>query len=189
MDNTELINKIQRGDSAAFKFLYQKYNSKVYQFTKLYVLSKNDAEEVVQEVFIKLWEQRETLSEIKNIDNYLFILSRNLIFNLSRKKINRDFLKLTIDKALFVENKTDVFEDIIYSDLKRQIYSLVNKLPKRQRDVFLLSRESCLTNKEIAQRLDISVKTVERHMTEALKTLREKCPSIIFVLGLVDFFV
>ena len=151
--------------------MYERYWPKVYNFTNLYVLSSDIAEEIVQEVFIKLWENRESIDEEKNFDGYLFIVTRNLIFNHSRQELNRTFYQLTMLEA--IEEPHSVEEELETADLRQYIGSLIEMLPPRQQEVFRLSREKHLTYNEIAQKLDISEKTVERHMGEALKFLRK----------------
>lgn len=171
MDEKKAITRIKNGDKEAFTFLYQRYWSKVYNFTNLYILSPDASEEIVQEVFIKLWENREDIDEHKNFDGYLFIITRNLIFNHSRQDFNRLFYQATMLKA--VEESYSVEEELETADLREYIHSLIDMLPPRQQEVFRMSREDQLTYNEIAQKLQISEKTVERHMTEALKFLRK----------------
>lgn len=171
MNEKEAIAKIKYGDKEAFTFLYERYWPKVYNFTNLYVLSSDAAEEIVQEVFIKLWENRESIDEQKNFDGYLFIVTRNLIFNHSRQDFNRTFYQDTLFDA--IEEPHSVEEELETADLREYIYSLIGMLPPRQKEVFKLSREEHLTYGEIAQKLQISEKTVERHMGEALKFLRK----------------
>lgn len=171
MNEKEAIAKIKYSDKEAFTFLYERYWPKVYNFTNLYVLSSDIAEEIVQEVFIKLWENRESINEEKNFDGYLFIVTRNLIFNHSRQDINRTFYQATLFEA--IEEPHSVEEELETADLREYINSLIGMLPPRQKEVFKLSREEQLTYGEIAQKLQISEKTVERHMGEALKFLRK----------------
>ena len=96
MNEKEAIIKLKTcNDKAAFAFLYRSYWAKVYNFTRLYITSAVDVEEIVQEVFIKIWENREALDEEQNFAGYLFITMRNLVFNRSRKNLNEPFYQLS----------------------------------------------------------------------------------------------
>lgn len=171
MSETELIQLLNKGNKEAFTSLYYLYCDKVHHFCRLYLTSSSIAEEVVQEVFIKLWEIRGGVNEHENLAGFLFIITRNLIFDNSRKNFNENFYRMTVlaayDEAYDVEGEFDA------QDMKRYIDRLVNELPPRQKEVFLLSRNENLSYKEIAERLDITPKTVERHINEVLKYLRK----------------
>lgn len=158
-------------DKEAFAILYKRYWRKVYNFADLYALSSEASEEIVQEVFIKLWESRKFIDEEKNFDGFLFIITRNLIFNQSRKNFNQTFYQTTVLEAM--DESYSIEEELETSDLKEYISSLFALLPPRQQEVFRMSRERQLTYKEIAGELKISEKTVEHHMSEALKFLRK----------------
>ena len=138
MSEKELIILLKNGDEKAFTTLYRLYWSKVYNFSRLYLSSITEVEEVVQEVFVKVWETRDFLRADDNFKGYLFIITRNLIFNQFRKSFNENAYKLTVLSA-----------------------------------VFKMSRDEHLTYKEIATRLNISEKTVERHINEAIKFLKK----------------
>lgn len=185
MNNHFLLNEISKDDSKAFTKLYELYWSQVFEFTRLYILLEEDSEEIVQEVFIKLWENRKTLYTIRNFDSYLFIMTRNMIFNFSRQKMNRNFLKITIDEAINLQAEDNTLNTIIYKDLQIYIKQLIEELPPRQKEVFKLSREEKMTYKEIASLLKITPKTVERNISEALKKIRKQIP----LVSLMFFFL
>lgn len=147
------------------------YWSKVYNFSRLYLSSITEVEEIVQEVFVKVWETRDLLREDDNLKGFLFIITRNLIFNQFRKSFNENAYKLTVLGS--VVDSYDIEDELSAADLKQFIQQLVKELPPRQQEVFQLSRDDHLSYKEIAIRLNISEKTVERHINEALKFLRK----------------
>ena len=153
MNERERVLAIKGGDHQAFIDLYNEYWSQVYDFSRLYIATIADAEEIVQDVFVKLWESRHLLKEDENIKGFLFIVTRNIVFNKNKKRVNEDYCA---------------------SQLKIFIDRLINSLPEQQRKCFLLSREESLSYKEIAERLGISQKTVEIHMGKALKFLKDK---------------
>lgn len=177
MNERERVLAIKGGDHQAFIDLYNEYWSQVYDFSRLYIATIADAEEIVQDVFVKLWESRYLLKEDENIKGFLFIVTRNIVFNRHKKKVNENLLKTSVLSAFGHEsyyNSTSVEEDYCASQLKIFIDKLINSLPEQQRKCFLLSREENLSYREIAERLGISQKTVEIHMGKALKFLKDK---------------
>ncbi len=171
MDEKELITAVRNGSEVAFEEIYHRYWLRVYHFTGLYITNKEEIKEIVQDVFLKLWESRRFLQEKENLKGYLFIITRNHIFNKSRKKyFNRDFYQLTIDNALeysyYIENELEAKE------LEIRIEQLIKEMPPQRQTVFCLSRKEYKTYKEIASLLDITEKTVERHINEAIKYIK-----------------
>ena len=155
MSEKELIILLKNGDEKAFTTLYRLYWSKVYNFSRLYLSSITEVEEVVQEVFVKVWETRDFLRADDNFKGYLFIITRNLIFNQFRKSFNENAYKLTVLSAAM--DYYDMEDELSAADLKEFIKRMVGEL----------------TYKEIATRLNISEKTVERHINEAIKFLKK----------------
>lgn len=171
MNDQEVLLALKAGDEDAFKCLYNRYKEKVYNFARLYNTSSLEVEEIVQEVFVKLWESRDVLDVEKNIEGYLFIITRNHIFNSSRRHFNEPFYQVTVLEAL--EESYNIEEELETSDLREYVQTLINMLPPRQQEVYRLSREKHLTYKEIASNLHISEKTVEHHISDALKFLKK----------------
>lgn len=177
MNEKELVLALKDGEHQAFIHLYNEYWGQVYDFSRLYINTIADTEEIVQDVFVKLWESRHLLKENENIKGFLFIVTRNIIFNRTKKKINDNLFKTSVLSAFGNEscyNSSSVEEDYCASQLNIFINKLINSLPEQQRKCFLLSREENLSYKEIAERLGISQKTVEIHMSKALKFLKDK---------------
>lgn len=171
MEENELILLLKQSNQEAFTTLYKKYWKQVYNFSRLYLTSQSVAEEVVQEVFIKVWESRDFMREGDNFKGLLFIITRNLIFNMHRKNLNEDFYKMTILSAM--ENSYDIEEEIDAKNLSEYIDLLIADLPPRRREIFNLSRKENKSYKEISQLLGVSEKTVENQIGEALKFLRK----------------
>ena len=167
MDNQTLILALKNGSEEAFTSLYHKYCDKVYKFCRLYYTNDSTTEEVV----IKLWDIRSYVNENENLEGLLFIITRNMIFSNSKKNFNETFYKMSILAAY--DKAYDIEEELHAKDLRIYIERLVNELPPRQKEVFYLSRHEQLSYKEIAERLDITPKTVERHINEALKYLKK----------------
>ena len=177
MTEKELIILLKEGDEKAFTTLYRRYWSKVYNFSRLYLSSILEIEEVVQEVFVKVWESRSLLREDDNFKGFLFVITRNLVFNQFRRSFNENAYKLTVLSSIMPYYNLE--EELTAADLQEFIEKMVKELPPRQQEVFNLSRNAHLTYKEISIRLNICEKTVERHINEALKFLKK---NIMFYL-------
>ena len=192
MEERKLILLLKQGSKDAFTALYKQYWKQVYNFSRLYLTSADAAEEVVQEVFIKIWETREFLREwagmspgkfLREDDHFkglLFIITRNLIFNRHRKNVNEDFYKVTVLAAL--EEPYDVEEEIDAHNLQEYIDRLIDELPPRRREIFNLSRKEQKSYKEIAILLNISEKTVENQISEALKYLKKNITLLLLFI-------
>ena len=177
--NTEhdLLTALKQGDEKAFNTIYNKYVGQVYNFCKLYIINNDEIEEVVQDVFVRLWESRYAIREDDNFKGLLFIITRNLVFNETRKSFNHDFYTVSIIDA--IENMTDentsydVEEDLETKDLSEFIDKLISELPPQRQKIFNLSRKEQKTYREIAEMMNLSEKTVEHQISDALKYLRK----------------
>lgn len=170
MEEKQLIKLLKEGDKEAFSLLYKQYWDQVYRFCQLYLNSKERVEDVVQEVFIKVWESRDFIREDDHFKGLLFIITRNLIFNQYRKNLNESFYKMTVLSAM--ETSYDIEEEIVACDLSEYIDQLIAELPEKRREIFNLSRKEHKSYKEIALLLNISEKTVENQISKALKYLK-----------------
>lgn len=181
MNEKELLLTLKSGNRQSFTILYKQYWNQVYNFSRLYLTTREAAEEVVQEVFVKVWESREFIREDDNFKGLLFIITRNLIFNQSRKNFNENFYKMTMLAAM--EQSYDMEAEIDAKNLKEYIDQLIEELPPQRKLIFTLSRNEHLSHKEIAERLAISEKTVENQISAAIRFLRKNVQLLsIFLL-------
>lgn len=171
MSEKELLLTLKTGNRHSFTVLYNQYWSQVYNFSRLYLTSRDAAEEVVQEVFVKVWESREFIREDDNFKGLLFIITRNLIFNQSRKSFNEDFYKITMLAAM--EQSYDMEAEIDAKNLREYIDQLIADLPPKRKLIFTMSRNENMSYKEIAEKLNISEKTVENQISSAIKYLKQ----------------
>jgi RNA polymerase sigma-70 factor (ECF subfamily) len=142
------------------------------------------AEDVVQEVFIKLWDKRDTLDGVNNIKSYLFQATKNSSLNWLKSKKNQNE---SINDVNFTHGSSNnIEEQIEFEETQNKITQALSLLPTKCKAVFLLSRNEDKTYKEIAEGLNISVKTVENHMGKALKILRSELGVVLFVLFLLE---
>lgn len=170
----------RKDDLDSFSGIYDGYWKKVLGFTRLYLTDPYEQEEVVQEAFIKLWEMRDEIDRHKSVDGLLFIITRNLIFDRRRRSLNESALKDAL--RLAAEEEYDLEGQIDSDDLRQYIRKLVDLLPERQRESFILSRYKHLSIKDIAGRMSISERGVERNIYLALKFIRKHLPLFILFM-------
>ena len=180
MKEEELIEQVKNGNNIAFAALYDYYWQKVYNFTKLYVTSSDSISEIVQDVFVKFWESRHLLDSNRKVEGFLFIITRNIIFNKARSRMREDMFKMTVLRSIENEEPYNQEDRMVAEDLKEYIDRLIAVLPERQREIFLMSREENMTYREIAARCGIGEKAVERHIHLTLKFLKKNL--LLFML-------
>jgi RNA polymerase sigma-70 factor (family 1) len=164
-----LIKELTKGNLLAFNTLYKEYSARLYRFAYAYLKSEEEAEELVQEVFTIIWEKRTAIREELSFKSFLFTIAFNIIRKHFRTKAYlTEYFKSTADQP--PDSQTS--EKIAYDSLYQYIRELVEKLPLRRKEIFVKSRFDGLTIKEIAEELNISHKTVENQLTEALKFIR-----------------
>jgi RNA polymerase sigma-70 factor (ECF subfamily) len=159
------------GSQAAYKELFMRLHERLKKFAYSILKSHEEAEELVSDIFIRIWQKRERLTEIESPRLYFYTTVKNLAFTrLSRQKrevsVSGDDWLVKMDSVFFDPEKLMMTEEII-----RQIRQAVNELPPRCRLVFLLVKEDGLRYKEVAQLLHLSVKTIENQMTIALRRI------------------
>ncbi|WBL23007.1 RNA polymerase sigma-70 factor [Zunongwangia sp. HRR-M8] len=170
--NGELLISLKKGDENTFGYIFDAFYEKLLAFTIGYTKDKAVAEDIVQQSFIKLWEKRKNLAEDTVIDAYLFTLCRNNFIDRYRKERNTILLtdELYLESVLESESESD--EKTAYK--KQLLHKAITKLPEKCKEVFLLKQNENLRNKEIAAYLKISEKTVEDHISRAMRLLRRE---------------
>ncbi|SFE83466.1 RNA polymerase sigma factor [Thermophagus xiamenensis] len=170
----KIISGLKNGDKAIIDYLYAKYHKRIYAFAYSLLKVEEDSMDVVHEVFIKLWEKRKELNKNSRIEHLFFTITRNTVLSMFRKMASeRKYQKniLNIVSSNNVEASTENLVD--YYLLKEKLDEIVAKLPNKSRLVYILSREKGYSNKEISVQLNIAEKTVEDHLTRALKFIRQ----------------
>lgn len=169
----ELLEQLRLGSEKAFEALYWRYNERIYHFVYSLLFDKSLAEDVTQNIFLKIWERREGVDPSRGIDAYLFTIARHLVYKTTERM-------LRIESYLDLENMGDTDDgglgeqELEAASLRRYIERLVELMPSARQEIFRLSRFRHLPNKEIANRLSISEKTVETQLYRALRFLRER---------------
>jgi RNA polymerase sigma-70 factor, ECF subfamily len=167
-----LALRIKQGDNQAFELLFRKYYVRLCGFSNKFLSDPEEAREVAQEAFIKIWEGREDIDPENSLKSYLFKIAQNLSLNILRKKkIETRYLE--IFKQVYIEHSDfSVYDSLLVQELEDKIAAAVNTIPPKCKRVFELSRIEGLKYNQIAEILNISVKTVEAQISKALSILR-----------------
>lgn len=171
-DDKELYKKLKEGDRLAFKALFQKYYAFLCHYAGQYLHGSDMAEETVQEFFVHLWEKRESLNIETSVKPYFFRSIKNQCLNLlQHQKIKNRYTGKVMEAA---HREADPEQYYMEVDLIQRIEKSIESLPPKRQEIFRLSREQGLKYTEIAEELNLSVKTVEAQMGLALKHLRNE---------------
>lgn len=183
-DNTILIESLRNGDESAYTYLIDTYHHKLCVYANSLVKNVYSAEDIVQNVFIKVWEQRTRLKTEHSLKSFLYKLVYNEFIDLYRKNQSLFSLEKSYYDALngiVQEEDSESFQRVLNAVNKE-----IENLPPKCKEVFILSKKEGLTNIEIAEHLDVSIKTVEAQITKAFSILRtsleEKIKSVLFLL-------
>lgn len=169
----EIFNSIKLGDEKALEMLFHEYYQPLCQFAFSFLNDREEAEEVVQNSFVRIWEKRQEISIQTSAKAYLYQVIRNSCLNeLKHQKVKIQHQKWSIMDGDGMEQSSDSMA--IRGELEEKIKQAMQKLPEQCRLVFSLSRFEDLKYKEIADQLNISVKTVENQMGKALKIMRQE---------------
>ncbi|MBN2776839.1 MAG: RNA polymerase sigma-70 factor [Bacteroidales bacterium] len=164
-----LFERIKAGSKTEFDTLFRFYYEDLCRFAVFLSCSAEDAEEIVQDVFYKLWVKRQSIEIKISAKAYLFTAVRNTVYNIHKhEKIKKKYIEETRLENSIVDPEESNANEEIY----KRIDSVIDLMPEKRREVFRLSKVEGLKYKEIAEKLNISTKTVENHMGEALKFLR-----------------
>lgn len=181
----ELVKKLKEGDSFAFEVLFYKYRNKVKGFAVKIVPTQVDPEEIVQEVFVKLWLKKEAVDPGKDFQSYLFSIAKHLVLDHLKSAVNRKlyFVGEHFQQDLLIEEGQ---ENVLQEDAEEKLQRLIDEIPERRREIFRLSRFEGLSYKQIAERLNISENTVDSQIRNALAFLRKEFRKFI-VLAFLYF--
>jgi RNA polymerase sigma-70 factor (family 1) len=171
-DESKLLRELSQGSERAFTELYNRYKNVVYSCAMKITKSKTLSDEVVQEIFLKIWCKKEALTDIAHFESYIFIMARNQVFNLLKKIARERNLKNEI-------HYNSISFDLADSALEEQQFKaifnkIIKQLPPQQQKVYRMVREEDLNYQQIAELLEISPLTVQKHMAQATKLIRLK---------------
>lgn len=167
-----LISRLKEGDKEAFEVIFNEYSTKLYFFALSYLHIEEEAEEIVQNVFVSLWEHRSFLDELRSLKSYLYKATVNCVYNyFKHEAIRRKHLAYVLRQDAAEDDSSEKNMDL--DDLTKNLESLVARLPQMQQKIFKMSRWDGLSHGEIAQQLGLSVRSVENHIYRSLKFFKE----------------
>ena len=173
MDERQLIEMLREGDPLSFEILFQQYYVRFYNFVRNLIKDSHNAEDIVQNVFMKVWINRKNLHPDQSIHNYIYVLTKHEVLNHIRdRKAYTQIERLVMsDQPSSLAVNDEAFQ---IRDLDSRIRTFIASMPEQRRKVFMLSRYKGLGNKAIADMLGLSVRTVDRHINMALTSLKKE---------------
>lgn len=173
MSDKQLVERLKCADSNAFKELYHKYVQKLYAFTLRTAKSPALAEDVVHDVFVKVWDKRDQIDPGQSFQAYLFTIARNHLLNFIKREAHKDDIidQMIKNTAPVQNNSTN--EQVLYNESHRLFQEAIDQLPAKRKEVFQLCHLEGLTYLEAADRMDITESTVNTQMVKARKSIKK----------------
>ncbi len=186
-DDREFVESLKKGDFIAFDILFRKYSESLYAFALSITRDSFAAEEITQLVFLKVWEKRDQINEHLSFKSFLFSVTYHETISWLRKEKSE---KMRIGEFVRISGfqTSETEQTVEFRNIEGLANQLIQEMPEKRKEIFKLSREQGFSNKEIAVKLGISIKTVENQMTSALNFLREKLGKHD-ILGLLFYFL
>ncbi|HUP13426.1 MAG TPA: RNA polymerase sigma-70 factor [Niastella sp.] len=170
----ELLKLVAEGDRNAFTQIYNNYRNKIYSIAFELTESTTVAEEIVQDVFLKIWVKRGSLHEIEHFRAYLFTITRNYVFTALKRIARKETIKVSaiLDAPLY-DNDTD--DRVLNNEYTRILQAAIDRLPEQQKQVYNLIKKEGLKREEAAAALHLSPETVKTHLAQAMRSIRTYC--------------
>lgn len=183
-----IVKRLAADEKKALDELYNFYYPRLYAFAKKFLKVEDEINDIIQDVFVKLWENRRKIKNYETYNALIFTITKNAIISYFREKIKQDSFHERV-KEMATSNAVFMDDSVEYEDIREKVDLLIEQLPDKRKQVFKLSREQGLSNKEIAEQLNISIKTVENHTMHAIRFLRKhlKAIDIVTLLYLTIF--
>jgi RNA polymerase sigma-70 factor, ECF subfamily len=164
------VKGLIEGSEAAFDKLYFCLEPRLYGFAFKMLHNAAEAEEVVQEVFLKVWQYRATINPELGFENYLFKIAKNIVYNKAKRRVYEHAYHKYLEAKSYAEDFTE--NEIRYNELSRQVQEFIDSLPPVRKQVFTLSRIEGFSNQEIAEKLNTSNSNIQNHLNKALRLLK-----------------
>lgn len=188
IDKTEeIIRRLKNEDKSAVDELFSHYYARLYHFSKSILKVENGIEDILQDVFIKIWLNRQKIGNAATFNAYVFTITKNEVLNLIRSNLRDN----TFRDELFMQAVAQEYHTqnpIEFDEIKTAIDKIVASLPDKRQQVFILSRTDGLSNKEISQQLNIAEKTVEDHITHSIRHLKNSLKEM-GIVSLLYFYL
>jgi RNA polymerase sigma-70 factor (ECF subfamily) len=183
-----ILFNVKNGDSEAFKKVYQVYGKKIYNVARKFGLNHEDAEEIIQETFLKIWNNRTKIDLSLSFNAYIYTIAKSILLNNIRKNATINTYKNYIKTSEAVNTTED---EILFADLERNFNQFLNAMPPQRKMIFIMSKFQDMNNNDIAEKLNLSKRTVENQLYRALCSLKadmkELGISLPFILMLMFF--
>ncbi len=168
----ELAYLLTKNDENAFRELYLRYRDKLWYFCYGFLKSEDDASDIVQEVFMRIWESRNFIDPERSLSSFIYTMAKNRILNFFRDMDVEKQVKQALSKKSPIETET-AESDLIISEYQQILADAIEQLPPKRKQIFNMSRVDQLSHKEIAIQLNISVNTVQEHISESLRFIKK----------------
>jgi len=175
-DESEAITSLKGGSEKGLTYLFYQYHGKLFKYSFSFLKSKDLADEIVQETFVRIWKNKESINLSQSFDQFIFKIAKNLIVDSFRKLAKEKSFESEIYAQMQLFNH-HTEEEVLYQELKILTENAIGQMPKQQRLVFTLSRDNGLSYNQISEKLGISVNTVKVHMLNSLNFLRHHLES------------
>ena len=181
-NNKVLLRSLKKGDKNAFEAVYTYYNKRIFNFIFSITKSEYATEEILQNVFITIWNNKSKIDLSKSFNSFVYTIARNLTNNFlnevaCRNSLKKEFWKRIKDLKKYAENDV-IFEE--YSDI---VENIISSLPKQKKAIYILSKQQGKSNSEIADLLGITEKTVKNHLWKTMQSIKEQLkPHIVSLI-------
>ncbi|MFI3281771.1 MAG: RNA polymerase sigma-70 factor [Rikenellaceae bacterium] len=176
------LQRVKRGDQKSFNLLFMTHHMRYRNFAERLVRDADAADDIVQNVFIKLWIRRENIDVKRSVHNFMLVAIRNEVYNYKRQNCFERHQSLDMVNIEDYSSREEEDDSVVV--LRAKIAHIIETMPQRRRQIFTLKRFESLSNKEIAERMGISQRTVEKHLEMAIKQLRHSM-GIFTVMALI----
>lgn len=181
------MQEIKAGNMLAFDEVYRRYSKRLFRFSYNLLKLKEDAENIVQDVFLNLWANRNKVEKVASLKYYIFTIAYHSSITIIRKKLKESGYLENL-RSLQEPSEEAVDLQVEFRELDEKLKGIIDTLPDRQKEVYILHRIEGLKYSEISERLGISLNTIENHMSRALKTIRKKIGNYSLI-ALIFFYL
>ena len=172
-DLDKTLKELSEDNELSLEELFTYYYARLYDFSKSFLKLEQGIDDILQEVFIRIWHKRKNIKDPTTFNSYIFTITRNLLLNELRSRLNHKNLKDELQKLSTAQEYSSI-EQHDFNELNNKVDKVIGELPGRQKEIFILSRSEGLSHKEIANKLQITTKTVEYHISLTIKSLKAK---------------
>ncbi|MFV0505353.1 MAG: RNA polymerase sigma factor [Bacteroidales bacterium] len=182
----KVLKDLSQGSEQALDDLFNHYYPRLYKFSKSFLKMEDGIDDILQEVFLKIWNKRTSIRNSESFNSYIFTITRNLLLNelrfcLNKQKVHKQILETSLAEEYISAGTVE------YKELKDKVDQLIEKLPAKQKEIFRMSRIEGLSHKEIATKKNISTKTVEYHISQSINFIKARLGKHGFLSALYTY--